>query len=76
MARARSAPAGFPTLSWASVTLITRRSISARDPPPAIPAPPPWDRLDEEVRVAALEILARLIARMLTAKQPQETSND
>ena len=45
-------------------------------PPPAIPAPPPWDRLDEAVRVAALEILARLIARMLAAKQPQEISND
>jgi len=45
-------------------------------PPPALPAPPPWDRLDEAVRVAALEILARLIARMLAAKQPQETSND
>ena len=45
--------------------------------PPAIPAPAPWDQLDEAVRVAALEILARLIARMLAAKQPQqETSND
>jgi hypothetical protein len=45
-------------------------------PPPAIPAPPAWDRLDETVRVAALEILARLIVRMLAAKQRQETSND
>jgi len=45
-------------------------------PPPAIPTPSPWDRLDEAVRVAALEILARLIARMLAAKQRQETSND
>jgi hypothetical protein len=44
--------------------------------PPADPAPPPWDRFDEAVRVAALEILARLIARMLAAKQPLETSND
>ena len=31
MARARSAPAGFATLSWASVRAITRRSSSARD---------------------------------------------
>lgn len=46
------------------------------DPPPAVPAPTPWDRLDEAARAAALEILARLIARMLAAKQPQETSND
>jgi len=46
------------------------------DPPPAVPDPPPWDRLDETGRAAALEILARLIARMLAAKQPQETSND
>jgi hypothetical protein len=45
-------------------------------PPPAVPVPPPWDQVVEAVRVAALEILARLIARMLAAKQPQETSND
>jgi hypothetical protein len=46
------------------------------DPAPPPPSPAPWDQLDEAVRVAALEILARLISRMLTAKQPQETSND
>jgi hypothetical protein len=45
-------------------------------PLPAVPAPPPWDQVDAAVRVAALEILARLIVRMLAAKQPQETSND
>ena len=45
-------------------------------PPPALPAPPPWDRLDEAARVAALEILARLIARMFAAKPTQETVND
>ena len=46
-------------------------------PPPAIPAASPWDRLDEAARVAALEILARLIARMLAAKPTQEkTVND
>ena len=45
-------------------------------PPPAVPDPPPWDRLDEAGRAAALEILARLIARMLAAKHRQETSND
>lgn len=46
------------------------------EPPPAVPAPPPWERLDEAARVTAIEILARLIARMLAAKQSQETSND
>jgi hypothetical protein len=45
-------------------------------PPPAVPVPPPWDQVDEAVRIAALEILARLIARMLAANQPQETSHD
>jgi hypothetical protein len=45
-------------------------------PAAACDSRPPWDRFDEAVRVAALEILARLIARMLAAKQPQETSND
>jgi hypothetical protein len=45
-------------------------------PPLPVPVPAPWDQVDEAVRVAALEILARLIARMLAAKQPQETRND
>jgi hypothetical protein len=31
-------------------------------------APPPWDQLDQASREAALQILARLIARMLAAK--------
>jgi hypothetical protein len=30
-------------------------------------APIPWERLDAAARSAALDILARLIARMLTA---------
>lgn len=45
-------------------------------PPPPSPAPTPWDQLDDAVRVAALEILARLISRMLAATQAQETIND
>jgi hypothetical protein len=38
--------------------------------PPPSPAPPSataWSQLDEASRIAALEILARLIARMLSA---------
>jgi hypothetical protein len=36
-------------------------------PSPAPTSPPPaaWDQLDEAARIAALEVLARLIARML-----------
>jgi hypothetical protein len=39
------------------------------DPPvgPPSPAPIPWEQLDEAARRAALDILARLIARMLLA---------
>lgn len=39
------------------------------DPPvdPPSRAPIPWERLDAAARSAALDILARLIARMLTA---------
>jgi len=34
------------------------------DPPTSQP-PAAWERLDEAARIAALELLARLIARML-----------
>jgi hypothetical protein len=34
---------------------------------PRLPASPPWDRIDPQARAAALDILARLIARMLAA---------
>ena len=37
------------------------------DPLPPSFAPIPWEQLDEAARTAALEILARLIARMLVA---------
>jgi hypothetical protein len=37
------------------------------DPLPPSRAPIPWERLDAAARGAALDILARLIARMLTA---------
>jgi hypothetical protein len=38
----------------------------AASPPPQL-APIPWEQLDAAARSAALEILARLIARMLAA---------
>jgi hypothetical protein len=43
--------------------------LDLSDPPPSpaptIPPPAAWDQLDEAARIAALELLARLIARML-----------
>jgi hypothetical protein len=35
-----------------------------------------WEQLDEASRIAALEILARLIARMLSAKSTREASDE
>jgi len=40
------------------------------------PAPAPWDQLDDASRLAALEILARLIARMLAAEPVKGASNE
>jgi hypothetical protein len=46
--------------------------------PPSSPAAAPgaWDQLDCAARVAALEILARLIAHMLTALPATEASDE
>lgn len=49
--------------------------------PPASPAstntpPTPWDQIDEATRMAALEVLARLIARMVAAPQARETGDE
>ena len=41
-----------------------------------IPPPAAWERLDEAARLAALEMLATLIARMLVDAPTPETSND
>jgi hypothetical protein len=43
--------------------LDQRRSLAAPRPTPV-----PWDQVDELSRMAALEILARLIARMLATQ--------
>ena len=46
-------------------------------PPSTSPAAPTaWDQLDEASRMAALEILARLIARMLATLPVTEGSNE
>jgi hypothetical protein len=36
----------------------------------------PWDRIDEASRMAALEILARLIAQLVAAESEGPASND
>ena len=47
-----------------------------------LPNPPrrqsigPWDQIDPGARAAALEILSRLIARMLAAKPAKDATNE
>ena len=45
------------------------------DPPPGLSAAE-WERIDEAARIAALEMLARLIARMLVSKAEEEASDE
>ena len=47
-----------------------------RPDPPAAPSPTPWEQIDEASRIAALEILSRLIARMLSAGPTKEASDE
>jgi hypothetical protein len=46
------------------------------DPSSIPPSTAAWNQIDEASRVAALEILARLIARMLRAKPTREGSDE
>jgi hypothetical protein len=48
----------------------------APNPSPAAPLATAWQQLDEALRIAALEILARLIARMLSARSTREGSDE
>ena len=54
--------------------------LDETEPPPnPIPtsAPTtPWEHIDEAARMAALELLARLIARMLAAQEEGETPDE
>jgi hypothetical protein len=36
----------------------------------------PWDRIDPQAQIAALDILSRLIAQMLAAGSAPETSDE
>ena len=57
-----TAPCGVPS----SVSI--RRSSSS--------TPAAWEQLDEAARLAALDMLASLIARMLAAAAAKETGNE
>ena len=45
-------------------------------PSPAVQSVTAWDQFDEASRIAALEILTRLIARMLSARSTREASDE
>jgi hypothetical protein len=48
-------------------------------PPNPFPPPPSattWEQLDEASRIAALEILSRLIARTISARSTREASDE
>ena len=46
------------------------------NPFPAAPSATTWEQVDEASRIAALEILARLIVRMLAAEGTKEASDE
>jgi hypothetical protein len=45
-------------------------------PSPAALSATAWDQFDEASRIAALEILTRLIARMLSGRSTREASDE
>jgi hypothetical protein len=45
-------------------------------PAPSSPSPTPWDQLDEGARIAALQLLARLIARMMADASIKEVGHE
>ena len=46
--------------------------------PPANSTPPttPWQQIDEAARMVAIEVLARLIAKMLAAQEAREMPDE
>ena len=43
---------------------------------PPNPPPTPWEQIDAAARMAALDLLARLIAGMLAAHEATETTDE
>ena len=52
--------------------------LNLTDPPPGPTNPPttPWQQIDEAARMAALELLARLIACMLATQEGKEMHDE
>lgn len=50
--------------------------VEPPDPPPTNSPSTPWDQIDAAARMAALEILACLIARMLTVEGAKEANDE
>jgi hypothetical protein len=52
--------------------------LDETEPTPILTNSPttPWKHIDETARMAALELLARLIARMLAAQEEGETPDE
>jgi hypothetical protein len=54
--------------------------LNLTDPPPSPTTTNPprtsWEQIDEAARIAALEVLAKLIARMLAAQGPREMPHE
>ena len=44
--------------------------------PPLHQSTSPWDQIDPGARATAIEILSRLIARMLAAKSAKDATNE
>jgi hypothetical protein len=45
-------------------------------PIPSSPSPTAWDQLEEGARIAALDLLAHLIARMMAVAQTKEADHE
>jgi hypothetical protein len=50
--------------------------LDLTDPPLTNSPPAPWEQIDEAARMAALEVLARLIARMLAVQEAGEMADE
>ena len=57
------------------IVQLTLAFVEQTKQPPSSPAAA-WEQIDEAARGAALEILARLIARMLAFEPAMETSDE
>ena len=50
--------------------------LDLTNPTPTSPPPTPWNQIEEAARMAALELVARLIARMLAAQEAREMPDE